>query len=69
MIGKRSELARMQSDFYRDAYKKILSWLLVEVVVMLILVAAIIYYVFYPTPPQYYATSTEGQIIPLAAVS
>jgi hypothetical protein len=68
MIGKKNEIARMQSDFYRDAYKKILSWLLAEVVIMLMLIAVIIYYVFFPAPPQYYATSSAGQLIALAPV-
>lgn len=65
MIGQRHEKARMQSDFYRDSYYKILKGLMFLVVIMLALILLIIYYVFYKPPAFYYATTTTGQIIPI----
>jgi intracellular multiplication protein IcmL len=65
MIGNRHEIARFQSDFYRDSYHKMLIALLLSIVVMLGLIAAIIYVVFTQPKPQYYATTTSGQIIPM----
>ena len=67
MIGMRHELARLQSDFYRDCYHKMLRLLIFEVVIMLILISVIIYVIFFESTPPYYATSTSGQIIHLIA--
>jgi hypothetical protein len=68
MIGQRHEQARLQSDFYRDCYHKMLRLLLIEVGVMLLLILAIIYIILFEVKPLYYATTTSGQIIQLADV-
>lgn len=67
MIGKGQQLARLQSNLYRDWYRRLLNWLVFSTVVMLILVLAIMYYVFFPMPRNYYATTSGGQVIPLVA--
>lgn len=65
MLGQRYEIARMQSDFYRNWYHKILRALVVSTMIMLGLILAIIYFVLFKPSQQYYATTTEGQIIRL----
>ncbi len=67
MLGQRHEIARLQSDFYRDSYYKALRMLMVTMVIILLLIAAIIYVVIFQPPPRYYATTTTGQIIPMVA--
>ena len=63
MIGPRHELARLQSDFYRDQYRKILRWLFVLVVIMFLLIFAIIYCVLVKPSRSYYGNTTEGKIL------
>jgi hypothetical protein len=63
MLGTRDEIARMQSDFYRDWYHKILRVLVGSSIVMLGLILTIIYFVLFKPTQGYYASTTEGQII------
>jgi Na+-transporting NADH:ubiquinone oxidoreductase subunit NqrC len=63
MLGSRHEIARLQSDFYRDQYRKTLRWLMVMMVVIFILIAGIIYAVLARKQQQYYANTTEGKIL------
>ena len=63
MLGPRHELARLQSDFYRDQYRKILRWLLVLVVIMFVFIAGIIYCVLVKPSRAYYGNTTEGKIL------
>jgi hypothetical protein len=68
MIGGRDRIVRFQSDFYRNNYYKMLRSLLFTSFVMLALICAIIYFVLLNPPRQYYATTTNGQIIPLKPI-
>lgn len=68
MIGDRRQQARLQSDFYRDSYHKILNALIISCVIILLLIAAIIYLLLYQAPVHYYATTLGGQIIPMLPV-
>ncbi len=68
MIGRKHELVRLQSDFYRDNYHKLLRGIIVLAFVILFLTVAIIRYVLFTVPPQYYGTATSGQIIPMVPV-
>ncbi len=63
MLSQRHENPRLQSDFYRDNYRKILRGLLVSIVGMIFLLAIIIYLVLFKPLPSYYATTPDGQII------
>lgn len=63
MLGQRHETARLQSDFYRDQYRKVLRWLLGTVFIMFMLIAAIIYTMLFEPLQQYYANTTEGKIL------
>lgn len=63
MIGRRNEIASLQSDFYRDQFRKILRWLMVCVFIIFILIAAIIYFTLFKPSQAYYANTIEGQIL------
>lgn len=65
MLGPRHEIARLQSDFYRDQFRKILRWLLYSVFVMFALIAGIIYLILFQPAQRYYANTTEGKILPM----
>lgn len=66
MVGRRHEIARMQSDFYKDWYHKILNILIGFSFIILFLTLIIIYLILAKPTQKYYATTTEGQIISLA---
>lgn len=63
MIASKDDIPRMQSDFYRNWYHKILRALVISAFIMLFLILAIIYNVIFKPVQKYYATTTEGQII------
>lgn len=63
MLSSRSANARLQSDFYRDQYRKILNWLVVSVIIMLLLTCAIIYLILFEPLQKYYANTVEGRIL------
>ncbi len=65
MLSNREENARLKSDFYRDKYLGTLRSLLISVSLMVILICVIIYLVLFRALPEYYATTVEGQIIPM----
>lgn len=65
MIGRRHEIARLQSDFYRDWYYKVLNWLIFEIIVMLVLTVFIILHVLIHPPQHYYAAALGGQVVAL----
>ena len=63
MLGRRQESARLQSDFYRDQFRKILRWLMGSVLIMFLLIGAIIYVILDQKPQSYYANTAEGKIL------
>ena len=65
MIGNRQEIASLQSDFYREKYRKMLRLLILSAIVTVTLICCIIYLVLFREQSHYYATTTDGQIIPL----
>ncbi len=65
MIGRKEEIARFQSDFYRDCYYKMLRNIILSALVIFVLIFAVIYYILFTVPPVYYGTATTGQIIPM----
>jgi hypothetical protein len=65
MIGQRHQIARFQSDFYRDCYYKVLKWLFIEVAIMILLILAIIYNILLHAPQLYFASTTNGQLLAL----
>lgn len=67
MLGSKHQLAGMNSDFYRDQFRRILRWLMVAISVIFIQIVVIIYFVFYLPPQLYYANTTEGKILSMPA--
>lgn len=64
MLGPRHEIARLQSDFYRDQFRKILRWLVATVFIMFFLLGAILYDIFLFQPVvRYYANTLDGKIL------
>jgi len=63
MIGNRSEIARLQSDFYRDQFRKVVRWLIISVVLSFILIAMIIYFIIAQPAQKYYGNTIEGRIL------
>lgn len=63
MLGQRHEIARLQSDFYRDQYRKILRWLMWSIFIIFVLVGAIFYCIIFKPSQHYYANTTDGKIL------
>ena len=63
MQGRRHEIARLQSDFYRDQFRKVLRWLIVSLVIIFALLALIIYFIFFQPAMHYYANTSDGKIL------
>lgn len=63
MLGRRHQIARLQSDFFRDQYRKMLRWLMTSVLLMFILLAAVFYMILFKPSIAYYANTTDGKIL------
>lgn len=63
------ELIRLRNNFYRDNYRRVVMGLLFLLVINFILVGIILYQVTNRPTPQYFATSIDGRITPLYALS
>lgn len=63
MLGKREEIAYLQSDFYRLQYRKILRWITVCLLLILILILTLIYLILFKPSQPYYANTTDGKIL------
>jgi hypothetical protein len=62
MIGRRQEMPRFQSHFYRDLYHRILKILIFLISMILILVMCNLYLIFFPAHREYYVSTTNGQL-------
>lgn len=56
---------RRESDFYRDRYYGVLRALFISTCIILLLIGTIIYFILFIDPQDYYATTTEGMIVPM----
>lgn len=65
MIGSRYEIAWYQKDFYCRCYRKTLILVLIAIVIMLGLIGALIYEFLAQPHVKYYASTTNGQVIPM----
>lgn len=63
MLGQRHEIASLQSDFYRNKFRKILNWLVISLFIIFVLIGAIIYFVLFAAPTRYYGDTSEGKIL------
>lgn len=67
MIGKKYEVARLRAELHRDNYRKMLRALVFFNGVALFLIISIIYVIFFQPLPTYYATTSQGLVIPLVS--
>jgi len=65
MLGPRYQIARLQSDFYRNQFRRIVRWLMIELFVMMVFIGLILYQLFFPTKQAYYANTTDGRVLPM----
>lgn len=63
------ELVKLRNNFYRDNYRRLVSLLLLLIVINFALIGGIVYLITKRPPPQYFATSADGRITPLYALS
>lgn len=63
MLGSRQDIPRLQSDFYRDQFRKTLGWVIMSLMIILLLLSAIIYQVLVLPSQHYYANTTDGKIL------
>lgn len=63
------KLVLLRNNFYRDNYRRVVIALLMMLLVNIILGSILVYQVTHPAPPQYFATTTEGKILPLYPLS
>lgn len=69
MITDRDRSARLKSDMFRARYHKVLRNLLISLGVLILLIAVIVYLLLVRTKPPYFATTTDGRIIPMIPIS
>ena len=68
MAEQQYETVMLRDNFYRDNYHKV-TWLLLMLVGVNILLAGGVFYLVENRPqPQYFATGTDGRLIPLQAL-
>lgn len=68
MLGKRHKIARLQSDFFRDQFRKMLKWLLGAVIIIFLLIGIIFYLILFQPPQRYYANTVEGKILNITRI-
>lgn len=65
MLSNRHSHAWLQSDFYRDQFRKMLRWLIYCNFIALVLIGIIIYLLLVEPVQPYYGNTTEGKILPM----
>lgn len=63
------EIVTLRNNFYRDNYRRVVLALLLMILVNIILALIIAYQITHRPEPRYFATSTDGRITPLYALS
>lgn len=63
------QLVRMRNDFYRDNYRRVLGLLLIAILTVVILAGTLIYLVTHPPEPKYFATDSQGRLLPVAPLN
>lgn len=67
MIAPRHQIARLQSDFYRDQFHRMLRWLIISLVIIFLLIAGIVYTILFQPKIPYYANTIDGRIMDMPA--
>jgi hypothetical protein len=64
VVGRRHEIPRLQGDFYRDQFRKLLRWIFMTMMLIFVLLVAILYVIFFYEPTRrFYANTTDGKIL------
>jgi hypothetical protein len=62
MLGRRHQIARLQSDFYRDQFRKMIRRVMAVLVIIFVLVIMILYSLLFQSSSKYYANTVDGQV-------
>jgi intracellular multiplication protein IcmL len=57
------------NTFYRDNYRRTMKWVVVMAVICALLSAILLWDAFDPSQPDYYASVTTGEVVPMHAMS
>jgi len=68
MLASRHAVAGLQSDFFRDQFRKMLRWLFYSVILMFTLIAMIVYFILAEPNQLYYANTQEGKIFAMPKI-
>ncbi len=68
MIGRREEIAAMQSVFYRNRYHGALRGILFSLGIIFFLILIVIYSAVFVSPLSFYGTATSGQLISMDSI-
>jgi len=65
MLSSRQNSARLQSDFYRDQFRKMLRWLIGVIILIFVLILTIAYLILFQPAQTFYANTVEGKVLPM----
>src|SRR5262245_854566 len=63
------EVIRLRNSFYKDSYRRVLGVLLIMLIINFMLAGIIGYMVTHRPAPEYFATTADGKIVRLYALS
>lgn len=69
MLANRKHQPKFQYNFYRTQYHKMLRALIFNFALILCLIVAIIYFATFQPASHYYATTLNGQVIPIQPIT
>lgn len=69
MTNDALQTVNLRNNFYRDNYRKVVTVLLVLALALCALLAVVYYLISHPPKPTYFATTSDGRIIPLVPLN
>lgn len=69
MVDDAVELVRLRNNFYRDNYRRVVGALMILLVIIVMLVGVVFYQIVNRPESKYFATTVDGRIMPLFALS
>ena len=67
MVDGAVELVRLRNNFYRDNYRKAVTWLLLFLFVIVLLIGVVFYQLKHIPPHDVYASTADGRIVLLSS--
>jgi len=61
-MSERYRIPRMQSDLHREAYYRLLKWLMAALFIILFLIVLNVYMVIFPPTYKYMVSTTSGEL-------